>query len=441
MHLSLPRRSPSRTRITERHYVAYLVVIALAGWALASYDLNLLTLTLPDIATSLHLSVFQVGALGFIVYGAMFVVNLFVGFGMDTIGRRRMWMICLTGAAVLTGLTYFVGTFWQLAAVRAAASGSSISELAISITIVNEQVGARRRGLLYSIVQGGWPVGVFLASGAYKLLIGYGWRTVFLVGIIPLIVVIIGRFFIRESDRFVHLKEVKEARRQHDDRRVTELLHRYDVDVGEVGKVTVKQLFAKPGFVRRQLLLLTVIWLFYQSSFAATGIYITYWLVKYKGYTGSQAASLLLVAAGIGFFFYILGGALGEKWGRREILIGTGILVAPLNLAFFFAGGFWAVAIIYFLIYQVTNGTWSGTGYAYWAECFPTRVRGTAVGFLGAMTGAGYVIGSGLWTLLQTFTTPAVTWLVIAVGLALGQWLTVFLRRIPPGRELESIAI
>ena len=93
-----------------------------------------------------------------------------------------------------------------------------------------------------------------------------------------------------------------------------------------------------------------------------------------------------------------------------------------------------------FLIYQVTNGTWSGAGYAYQAESFPTRIRGTAVGFLGAMFAGGLLIGSALWTLLITFTTPTVIWLIIAVGLALGQWLTLLLRKIPPGQELEAIS-
>jgi hypothetical protein len=96
--------------------------------------------------------------------------------------------------------------------------------------------------------------------------------------------------------------------------------------------------------------------------------------------------------------------------------------------------------IVYFLIYQVTNGTWSGAGYAYQAESFPTRMRGTAVGFLGAMFAGGLLLGAALWTLLITITTPTVTWLIVAVGLALGQWLTLLLRRIPPGRELEAIA-
>jgi MFS family permease len=414
--------------------------VALAGWALAAYDLNLLVLALPDIARDLNLTQSLVGLLGFIVYVAQFVITMFVGYGMDTLGRRRMWIICLAGAAIFTGLTYFVQTYWQLAVIRALASGLAFSELAVSITIVNEQVAAERRGFLYSIVQGGWPLGVFLASGVYLLFGGLGWRFVFLLGVIPIVAVMIGRLFVKESERFNHVQRVKAAREAGDRERMEALLEEYDVDVEEVNDVTLKQLFKTPGYVRRQLVLLTVVWLFYGSSYVATNFYITYWLTQFKGFTGTQASTLLLVSGGIGFFFYILGGMLGERWGRREVIIGTGILVAPLNLVFLLVGQFWLVAVVYFLIYQATNGTWSGAGYAYQAESFPTRVRGTAVGFLGAMQVLGFIIGTALWTVLISFVSPSLVWLIIAVGLALGLWTTFLLRRIPPGQELESIA-
>ena len=437
------RNEPGRDRSPgerDRRYTVYLIIVALAGWALASYDLNLLVLTVPDISQDLNLSESRVGSLIFFVSAAQFIVTLFVGYGMDTLGRKRMWMLCLTAAALFTGLTFFVQSFWQLVAVRMLASAFAQSELAVSITLVNEQVTARRRGLLYSIVQGGWPLGVFLASGVYGLFIGYGWRTVFLLGIVPIIVVLIGRAFIRESDRYRHVQEVKEAREEGNEQRVRELLKEYDVNVEELEDVTVKQLFTSPRYIRRQLILLTIVWLFYSTSFVATNLYITDFLTRVKGFTGSQAGNLLLVSGGIGFLFYVLGGLLGERWGRREVLIGTGLLVAPLNLVFLFVQDFTLIAIVYFLIYQVTNGTWSGAGYAYQAESFPTRMRGTAVGFLGAMFAGGLLIGSAVWTLLITVTTPTVTWLVVAVGLALGQWMTLLLRRIPPGQELEAIS-
>jgi MFS family permease len=137
--------------------------------------------------------------------------------------------------------------------------------------------------------------------------------------------------------------------------------------------------------------------------------------------------------------FYILGGWLGERWGRREVIIVSGVLVAPLSLFFLLAQRPWIVVIVYFLLYQATNGTWSGAGYAYQGESFPTRIRGTAVGFLSAMQVLGFVFGSILWTVLAGFGKPVLTWLIVATAASLGMWTTVLLRRIPPGQELEAI--
>ncbi len=424
----------------ERHYVTYLVCIALAGWALASYDFNLLVLTLPDISRELHLSPTLVGLLGFVIYAAMFIITFMAGWGMDQLGRKWMWMFCLTGAAVFTGLTYFVHNYWQLAVVRALASGFANSELAVSITLVNEQVPSRRRGLLYSVVQGGWPVGVFMASGVYLVFDRFGWRTVFLLGVVPIIAVMVGRFWVKESDRFLHLRQVREAAAAGDKGRLDQLLARYQVDVSEVNKVTLRQLFGTAGVVRRRVGLLTMVWLFYATSWVATNVYITYWLTHYSGWSGDAAGRLLLICGGIGFFFYILGGWFGERWGRREVLVWSGIVTGPLNLIFMFMHGTIGVVIVYFLIYQATNGTWSGAGYAYWAECFPTRVRGTAIGWLGAMFTAGLIIGTLLWTVLISVTTPAVVWLIIAVVLGFGEWTALLLPKIEPGQTLEAVA-
>ena len=103
----------------------------------------------------------------------------------------------------------------------------------------------------------------------------------------------------------------------------------------------------------------------YGASFAATNFYITDFLTRVKGFTSDQAGTLLMVSGAVGFLFYMLGGALGERWGRREVLIVTAPLVAPLNLIFLIVQPAALVAIVYFLIYQATNSTWSGAGYAY----------------------------------------------------------------------------
>jgi MFS family permease len=351
-----------------------------------------------------------------------------------------MWMFCLAGTAIFTGLTYFVNEFWQLCVVRALASGLAYSEAAVSITIVTEQVPAHKRGFLYSIVQGGWPLGVFLASAVYLSFGHLGWRFVFLLGVLPLAVVILGRVFIRESERFSHLQEVRNAHRSGDKERLDVLLEHHAVAVKELDRVTLGQLFSNSGKVRRQLVLLSAIWIFYGAAIVPTNFYITYWLTNFKSFSPDQASKLLLICGGVGFFFYILGGLLGERLGRRAVLIGTGILVAPLSLAFLYVHAIWAVSAVYFFLYQATNGTWSGAGYAYQGESFPTRIRGTAVGFLSAVQIVGFVFGTMLWTVYSATSTPDFLWLVVAVILPLGLWATWFLRKIPPGQELEQIS-
>ena len=126
-------------RHVEDNYVVWLIVLGLAGWSMASYDFNLLVLTIPNISKDLGLSASAVGSLVFIIYAAQFFVTLLVGRAMDDYGRLRVWQWALVGTAIFTGLTYFVSTFWQLAVVRVLASAFAQSELAISITLINEQ--------------------------------------------------------------------------------------------------------------------------------------------------------------------------------------------------------------------------------------------------------------------------------------------------------------
>lgn len=426
----------------DRNYLVYLILIALAGWALASYDFNLLVSALPTIAASLHMSQTQVGLLAFLVYAAMLVISLAVGYSMDRFGRKVMWQVALVGAAVFTGLTFFVHAFWSLVVVRALASGLSNSELAISITLVNEQVPPGRRGLLYSIVQGGWPVGVLLASAVFLGFhngLGLSWNVIFLFGVVPLLFVIVARRWVRPSERYQQVREIREAKRAGDEDRVRRLVEQHDVNVDEVEEVTVRQLFAEPGWVRRQLIRTSIVWLAYSAGFVAANTYIVDWLTKYRGFSGGDALAVLLVASGIGIAFYVIGGALGERFGRKRVLVASAFSTLALTIGFYFAGAGWLIWLLYVLLYQASNGTWSGVGYAYWAESFPTRVRGTAIGWLGAMFAAGLIIGSGVWTGLIG-SQGAITLLIVGAGFAAIQAATsLLLPRIRPGQELEEI--
>lgn len=105
--------------VIDKYYTVYLIVIACVGWSLASYDVNLLVLALPEMSKEMAISEQMLGVLGFFVYDSQFLITLIVGYSMDRVGRKLLWMICLCGTAIFTGATYFVDSFWQLVLVRA----------------------------------------------------------------------------------------------------------------------------------------------------------------------------------------------------------------------------------------------------------------------------------------------------------------------------------
>lgn len=405
----------SKLSLPDRYYTVYLIFIACIGWSLASYDVNLLVLALPDMAKELNINEQMLGVLGFFVYGAQFIITLLVGYSMDKVGRKVLWMICLCGTAVFTGMTYFVDSFWQLVLVRALASGLAYSELAVSITLVNEQLPSKNRGLLYSIVQGGYPLGVFFASGVYMLFGDLGWRVVFLLGALPVAMVIVGRLFIKESSRF----------------------EEEQVQQGTATINPIKKLMNTPE-LKKRLIMMSICWVSYGISYVASNFYITWWLTTNKGFSGHQASELMLWCGILGFFFYIIGGWMGEKMGRKRVITLAAISVAPLSLLMLWTSSFWLVVLIYFLIFQVTNGIWAAAGYVYQSESFPTSVRGTAVGFLSSMMVLGFVLGSGLWTLASGLHNPSATWIIVAVIGSLGMWLTLLLKDIRPGQDIDA---
>jgi len=427
-----------------RRYGIYLFAVALAGWALASYNYNLLTLAYPNVASALHLTSVQVGETGTIISLVSIFVPILLGYWMDTRGRKVMWMLALGMSAVFTGLTALVTNFAELVIFRAIASSFGLSELGISITIVNESLGPKQRGWLYSWVQAGWPLGVFIASGMYLAFIGFGWKVVFAVGAIPLIVVMIGRYWIKDPERYLNLKKIKDMLKSGKRKEEIAGIEEYAADLEAAQHLTYRQIFGTKGYVRNQLIKIMVTWFFYASSWVLTNVFIVYFVVDYYGWSITYAATLLLISSGVGFFFYPLGGFLGERLGRKNVLVYTAIATPILAVLFIIAVHFILVAsIIYFFIYQVTNGTWSGAGYAYWGESFPTRVRGTVVGFLAGWFNVSTFVGSLIYTVLIVIfiKTPMLVWLIMAVGLAVGELFSLTLKKIEPGTVLEDISV
>lgn len=414
-------------------YLVYLTGIALAGWSMASFDFNLFTLTLPLTSEALHFTAAEAGLLSGIIYLGQFVAVLIFGPLMDRIGRKLMFQLSLLVSAIFTGFTAFVQNFIQFATLRFISDGSAFAELPTGLTLITEEAKPNLRGVLYGFVQGGWPLGVFMASAIYLVLEPIvGWRGLYLVGVLPLIVIIIARKWVKESPRFEDLKSALKGQKQPI----------YKVDLNMATHFPLKQLFIDKS-IRRQLLAVNLAWMLYSFSFVTTNVVISIIFTKYYNLSATQAASILLISSAIGYFAYPLAGWYGQKIGRRNAWAISSIVMPILALIFLLVakpGNYYSVLLPYVPLYFFSNGTFASPGFMYVAESFPTRVRGTATGFTMALIAASYAIGGFLFYAILTVTNSIyLTWIFLATLLPFGSLIILMGKNIPPNAELEEI--
>ena len=418
----------------SRFYKAYLIVIAMLGWSMASLNFNILTSTLPAIRSSLHFSVAQSGILTTIIYAGMLFVSLLFGPLIDRYGRKLTFQLTLLVSAIFTGTTSIVANFGEFAATRFIADGGAFAELPTGLTIVSEEVDKRYRGLLYGFVQGGWQIGLFMSAGLY-LLIGptYGWRPVYLVGVIPLVIILIARLFVKESDRFTDMKEAESNKNY---------TPKYKINLKEAKQSEFRQMFSRDTIKKGKFPAFS--YLLETIGLIPIGVLISLVFSGYLLMTDFQIASILTISAAIAYFAYPLSGWIGDVIGRKfGVLLGIGLqtIMAIIFILFAIPGNYTVVLALYIPM-NFATGMYAGNGFIWGAESFPTRVRGTGTAFVMSMVSLGYILGSLLFTVFFTVTSSYIdTWWILAVGVSAVCFVfTIFGHNVKRTQELEDVA-
>ncbi|HEY4558125.1 MAG TPA: MFS transporter [Enteractinococcus sp.] len=175
--------------VTDRD-VKRAIWICFFAWTFAVYDFVLFGNLLPQLAATLGWSEAQSTKINTWVTAGTALVAFAIGPIADRLGRRKGILIAVAGAAVASVLTALAG--WVagisglvgiifLIGVRSIA-GLGYAEQAINAAYLNEMFAnkytdpqkARRRGLIYSLVQSGWPVGSVLAAASVFLIFPIG---------------------------------------------------------------------------------------------------------------------------------------------------------------------------------------------------------------------------------------------------------------------------
>lgn len=287
----------------------------------------------------------------------------------DRWGRRQVLSVTIAGYALFTFLSALAPNALVFGLLQMLARIFLIGEWATSMVMAAEEYPAERRGMVIGVVSAAGGLGSIVCAGAVPLLLKapWGWRTVYLVGVAPLLLVMYARRGLRETERFAAAAAVAPP-------------------------VATPLLDILRGPYRRQVLRLGAIWFL---SYVCTQNAVTFWkefALNERHLTQGQTGLIISVAAVVSMPLVFLAGKMLDAIGRRR---GAAVIYAAAILGVLGAYTFWGVLP---LLLCMTLGIFGINAIltvlnTFMTELFPTEVRGSAVAWSNNLIGRiGYVL-------------------------------------------------
>jgi len=380
----------------DRGFLRRMTLATAWGEGLDGFDLGVLSVVLPLIATGLGISPIWAGLIGASSLIGIFFGSPIAGYLTDRFGRRRMFVIDIAAFVVLGVLQGVVTEPWQLFVVRLLLGVAIGAEYAIGAAMLAEFAPSRGRGRRLSKLLVFW-YGGYLASvvAAYVLvdLAGWSWRWVLVTGAVPALVVLVLRLGLPESPRWLMQRGRIEEARGIVDRYLGGEAHFRDEEYGsEKPGNGWRQLFA-PGLRSRMVFVCT----FYACLVTPYFAIFTFAPQVFASLGLADIRAGTIAANGVAAVGALVGMLTIERMGRRRQLIGPFWIMAVALLVV----GLWAdvptpVIIICFALFSFFNALAGNLTAVYPIEVFPTDVRASGVGISTAFSRIGAATGTFL---------------------------------------------
>ena len=170
--------------ITARQWKT--LAAAMLGWGLDGMDVMLYAFALTTIQREFHLSSGQAGGLASLTLLASGLGGIFFGYLADRIGRARALIYSILTYSMFTGLTATAHSAAQLILWRSLVGIGLGGEWSAGSVLVAEEWPAEHRGKAIGLVQSSWAIGYIAAALlAAAVLPTHGWRTLFVLGLLP----------------------------------------------------------------------------------------------------------------------------------------------------------------------------------------------------------------------------------------------------------------
>jgi len=411
---------------SQDRYLWSLLGLLMSVTVFEGYDVTIFHLCTPDIARTFHLNDRSVGTMAsFVRLGGMlafFVVAL-----SDRIGRKPIVSATVLLYAFFTFLTAISRGLWSFTLFQACAQIFLSAEFAVAIIMISEEFvdSARGRGVamlhmvgLLGVVAGGELYGYMADSR-------FGWRGMYFIGIIPLLLVAVMRRNLRETRRFIRLETEAAPRESFD-----------PID-------TIAKAFAAfRGVYRRRLLLIAALWNSVGLVGAPAVTFFSLYAKRDRHWTSPQIGHAIVIAYLLGTLGHVATGWMLDRFGRRPTACLTYVVGAFSILALFQTASHGAMLIALCVMVFAFQGSRTATA-TYSAELFPTEIRGSAYGLtvqiLGQIAGlfTPFIIGAMSHSVGGLGNAVA----IVSVGPLIGAIIVMTLAPETRGRSLEDLAI
>jgi MFS family permease len=381
-------------------YQWLVLALASAGWIFDVYEGQIFNLTRKDLFADLlsgdsqdrerltkfygdvFLGVFLVGgALGGVLFGAL----------ADRCGRRPILIATILIYSLFSGLTYFAESLWQVAALRFLVALGTGGEWSVAAALVAEVFPARGRAQAASVFQASSIIGTWLAGWA-AMKMGDDWRSVYLLGVLPAVLILVIRLFVREPEAW--------SKRHSQSPVDTEL----DV-FPQSATGGFRELWSNSTWRRRAILglLLATVGLGTFWGVTIAGQDLAREMLVRQGLDQKQAEKEARFAYGIvqatgGGLGLLAFGPLAVRFGRKRTFIFMQLAaLAIVPLTCYAPSTYFELLMLLPLYGFFTLGIHAGFA-VYFPELFPARLRATGAGLCfngGRLASAFFLVFSG----------------------------------------------
>ncbi len=417
--------SGPKTKLTG--YQVRLFVFLSVATLFEGYDFFALAQVLDAIQLEFGLTKFQVTALTAFINAGTIVAYLLVR-KADRWGRRRVLTITILGYTLFTLFSGLSTTVAAFAVTQFVARVFLIAEWATAMVYAAEEFPADRRGMVIGVLQAFSSLGAIVCAGVVPLLLKLsfdwggetitpGWRSVYFVGVVPLLILAFARRNLKETSRF--LEQQKQPERE---------------------RASFFAIWSGP--YRRRVMELGAIWF---VTYACTQNAVHFWKIFAKqdaGWTDGEVGKALTLAAVVSLPLIFLSGKLLDVIGRR-----WGAVVIYVSLIFGLVAAYTPGLPNLVLGIGLTISVFGVTAVlsvlnAFTSELFPTELRGDAFAWTNNLLGRiGYVLSPLLiGVLAEQFGSWGAAIRPTAVFPAIALVLIWWLLPETKGKELEETA-